>query len=91
MNYYCLEYIINFVIIMHMKNIITITSKRYMAIQVAILHKLGLDKDELVISKPLIIDELSKKLSSYIKPGIKPLTDVDTFYQSNKQRYYGKA
>jgi hypothetical protein len=41
-------------------------------------------KNELTISKPVSVAELSNKLSKYIQPGIKPLEDVDTYYQSNR-------
>ncbi len=80
-----------------MKNTVTITSKGQTTIPAPYRRKLGLDKKggvldirfdeakgELVIAKPLSIDALSKKLSSYIKPGIKPLVDVDAYYQSNR-------
>ncbi len=74
-----------------------VTSKGQTTIPAPIRRKLGLDssggvlrmnfdeyKGELVISKPASIDELSKKLSGYIKPGIKPLVDADAFYQANR-------
>jgi hypothetical protein len=41
-------------------------------------------KGELVISKSLSIDELSERLSGYIKPGTVSLTDVDVYYQTNR-------
>ena len=41
-------------------------------------------KDELVISKPLSIDDLSSKLSNYIKPNTQPLVDIDAYYQANR-------
>jgi AbrB family looped-hinge helix DNA binding protein len=82
-----------------MKTTLTVTSKGQTTIPATIRHKLGLsrsggvlqmnfneDKDELVISKALSIDELSDKITSYIKPGTKPLTDVNTFYQANRVR-----
>jgi AbrB family looped-hinge helix DNA binding protein len=82
-----------------MKNIVTITSKGQTTIPAPIRRKLGLDrtggvlemnfnenKNELVISKAISIDELSKRLSGYIKPGVKPLVDVDDFYQTNRTR-----
>lgn len=84
---------------MSMKNIVTITSKGQTTIPAPIRRKLGLDrtggvlemnfnenKNELVISKAISIDELSKRLSGYIKPGVKPLVDVDDFYQTNRTR-----
>jgi AbrB family looped-hinge helix DNA binding protein len=82
-----------------MKNTVTITSKGQTTIPAPIRRRLGLDKtggvlqmsfnenkNELVISKAMGIDELSKKLSEYIKPGVKPLVDADTFYQANRTR-----
>ena len=89
----------NFVIVITMKTTLTVTSKGQTTIPAPIRHKLGLnkaggvlqmsfneDKDELVISKSVNIDELSNKISGYIKPGTKPLVDADAFYQANRQR-----
>ncbi len=87
----------SFTIVMNMKATLTITSKGQTTIPATVRRKLGLDnsggilqmnfnehKGELVISKSTSIDELSKKLSGYIKPGIKPLVDADAFYQANR-------
>lgn len=81
-----------------MKNSITITSKGQTTIPASYRQKLGLGakggsldvrfdevKGELVITKPLSIDELSKRLNNYIKPNTKPLTDVDTYYQKHRE------
>jgi AbrB family looped-hinge helix DNA binding protein len=81
-----------------MRNTVTITRKGQTTIPAPLRHKLGLDakggildirfdesRGELVISKPLSIDELSKKLTAYIKPGTKPLDDVDSYYQANRK------
>ena len=35
--------------------------------------------------KPLSIDEISTKLTGYIEPGIKPLHDVDAYYQKHRR------
>ncbi|HEY4963480.1 MAG TPA: AbrB/MazE/SpoVT family DNA-binding domain-containing protein [Candidatus Saccharimonadales bacterium] len=82
-----------------MRTTLTITSKGQTTIPAPIRRKLGLDKTggvlqisfnenkgELIVSKPLNIDKLSEKLSSYIKPGTEPLVDIDAFYQVNRQR-----
>lgn len=84
-------------IVMIMKDTITVTSKGQTTIPAPIRNKLGLgknggvlkmsfneSKDELVISKPQSIDDLSNKLSSYIKPNTQPLSDVGTYYQANR-------
>ncbi len=84
---------------MDMKTTLTVTSKGQTTIPAPVRRKLGLDnnggilamnfnehKGELVISKATSIDELSKKLSRYIKPGIRPLVDADAFYQANRTR-----
>jgi AbrB family looped-hinge helix DNA binding protein len=84
---------------MDMKTTLTVTSKGQTTIPAPIRHKLGLNKGggmlqmsfnerngELVISKLTSIDELSKKLSGYIKPEVKPLVDADAFYQANRAR-----
>ena len=81
-----------------MKNTVTITSKGQTTIPAALRRKLGLgtqggvldirfdeNRGELIIAKPLSVDELSKKLSSYIKPHTKPLVDVDAYYQANRE------
>ena len=81
-----------------MKNTITITSKGQATIPASYRRKLGIgagggtldirfdeNKGELIIARPLNIDELSQKLSDYIKPHTKPLTDVDAYYQSNRE------
>lgn len=83
-----------------MKNTITITSKGQATIPAAYRRKLGVgagggsldirfdeSKGELVIAKPLSIDKLSQKLSSYIKQDTKPLLDVDAYYQKNRKRH----
>ena len=81
-----------------MKSTVTITSKGQTTIPAPMRRKLGLSpqggtldirfddtRGELVIAKPLSIDELSKKISSYIKPTIKPLTDIDSYYQKYRE------
>ena len=81
-----------------MKNTITITSKGQATIPASYRRKLGVGADggtldirfdeskgELVIAKPLNIDELSKKLSGYIQSGTKPLIDADAYYQKNRE------
>lgn len=83
---------------MSMRNTVTITRKGQTTIPAPLRRKLGLDtkggildirfdesRGELVISKPLSIDELSKKLTEYIKPGTVPLHDVDSYYQVNRE------
>lgn len=86
------------------KTILTVTSKGQTTIPASIRHKLGLDKaggvlqmsfneskGELIVSKPLDIDELSEKLNRYIKPHTEPLVDVDAFYQANRKDWNGKV
>ena len=83
---------------MSMRNTVTITRKGQTTIPAPLRHKLGLDakggildirfdesRGELVISKPLSVDELSRKLTGYIKPETKPLDDVDSYYQANRE------
>ena len=37
------------------------------------------------LRKPLGLEAMSTKLTSYIKPGIKPLRDVDDYYQKQRE------
>ena len=80
------------------KNTITITNKGRITIPAIYRRKLGLDAkggvldihfDEatgvLVITRLHSIDELSSKLSSYVKPNTKSLTDVDRYYQKHRE------
>lgn len=61
-------------------------------------RKLGLDKSggvlritfnerkgEIVISKPVSIAELSERISRHIKPGMKPVENVDEYYQKTRE------
>jgi len=83
---------------MSMKTTITITSKGQTTLPVAMRRKLGLAKtggtllinfnerkSEAIISKPLGIEELSERISGYIKPGTKPVLDVDSYYQKYRK------
>lgn len=80
-----------------MKNTVTVTSKGQTTIPSIYRRQLGLSRHggkldirfdeargELIIAKPLNIDELSIKLSSYIKANTVPLEDVDQFYQQHR-------
>jgi AbrB family looped-hinge helix DNA binding protein len=90
----------NFDKVMSMKKAITVTSKGQTTLPAPIRRKLGLGRSggmlrisfnekagELVISKPVNIEELSEKLSKHIKPGTKPLADVDDYYQTNRRGF----
>ena len=81
-----------------MKNTITITSKGQTTLPAPLRRKLGLGesggilrlsfneaKGELVISRPVSITELSEHLSSYIKPGTRPVRSVDDYYQTHRE------
>ena len=87
-----------FDIVITMKTTLTITSKGQTTLPVAMRRQLGLDgsggtlyvdvdekKGQAVITKPISIEELSKRLSQNIKPGTKPVLDVDTYYQENRK------
>jgi bifunctional DNA-binding transcriptional regulator/antitoxin component of YhaV-PrlF toxin-antitoxin module len=82
-----------------MRNTITITSKGQTTLPAPMRRKLGLDKNggilqvsfnerkgELIISKPVSVAELSSQISQHIKPGTKPLTDADDYYQANRKK-----
>jgi bifunctional DNA-binding transcriptional regulator/antitoxin component of YhaV-PrlF toxin-antitoxin module len=83
---------------MSMKTTITITSKGQTTLPVAMRRKLGLAKTggtlhldfnerrgEAIITKPMNIEELSKRVTSYIKPGTKPVLNVDDYYQKHRK------
>jgi AbrB family looped-hinge helix DNA binding protein len=82
---------------MNMKETITITSKGQTTLPATIRHKLGIGKaggtlrisfnerdGKVIISKPVSPSELGERVSRHIKPGTKPLENVDDYYQ--KQR-----
>ena len=81
-----------------MQTTITITRKGQTTLPVSIRRRLGIGplggqltivfderKSAANIKKQLTIDELSKKATSYIRPGTKPLTDVDAYYQKHRR------
>lgn len=82
---------------MNMNRVITITSKGQTTLPAAIRRKLGIDKSggvlqfnfnehsgELVLTKPVSVAQLSERLSRHIKPGTKPIADVNEYYQNNR-------
>lgn len=81
-----------------MKTILTLSSKGQLTLPVSarrIMHlqtgdslllTLDPERNEAILTKSPSIDELSKKLSSYIKPGTKPVIDVDEYYQKHRIR-----
>ena len=85
-------------IVMNMNNTITITSQGQTTIPANIRRQLGIDKSggilrinydehksELIISKPVNIVELSERISRHIKPGTRPVVNVDEYYQTNRK------
>ncbi len=77
---------------------ITVTRKGQTTLPVAVRRRLGLadsggvlrghlneDTGELIITKPPSVNELSERISRHIKPGTRPLRDVDDFYQSQRE------
>jgi bifunctional DNA-binding transcriptional regulator/antitoxin component of YhaV-PrlF toxin-antitoxin module len=80
-----------------MNSTITITSKGQTTIPAAIRNQLGVAKSggvlniefnaqlgKLTITKPLDVNDLSRRASRHIKPGTKPLLLVDEYYQANR-------
>ncbi len=82
-----------------MNKFITITSKGQTTLPAAMRRKLGLGKTggllqatynerkgQLIISKPENASELSERISAYIAPNTQPITNVDAYYQANRNR-----
>ena len=82
---------------MCMNTHITVTSKGQTTIPAIVRNKLGLPSiggvlqmrynektGELIISKPVTLDEITAKLSQHIPKGIVPVTNVDQYYQENR-------
>jgi bifunctional DNA-binding transcriptional regulator/antitoxin component of YhaV-PrlF toxin-antitoxin module len=83
-----------------MKTTLTITSKGQTTIPVAMRRKLGLpesggvlyvdldeQKGEAIITKPVTVEELSRRISRNIKPGTQPVTDVSAYYQEHRKAH----
>jgi len=81
-----------------MRDIITITSKGQTTLPAPMRRKLGLGKTggvlrisfdehkgELIISKPVSATALSERISQYIKPGTRPVVNVDEYYQASRK------
>ncbi len=80
-----------------MKNMLTITSKGQTTLPSIIRKKLGIpstggvlnitfneQRGEVVITKPMSIEELSNKVSKNIKPHTKSVLNADEYYQANR-------
>ncbi len=82
---------------MHIKDVLTITSRGQTTLPAYIRNKLGIPRDggklditydeqrgRVILTKPLSIDELSDRLSMYVKPGTKPVLNVDDYCQEHQ-------
>ena len=83
---------------MNMYKTITITSKGQTTIPASIRRQLGLAESggklqasfndqtgQFIITKQVGIEDLSSRISSFIKPGTIPVGDVDAYYQANRE------
>ncbi|HWZ65720.1 MAG TPA: AbrB/MazE/SpoVT family DNA-binding domain-containing protein [Patescibacteria group bacterium] len=82
-----------------MQTMITLSSKGQLTLPVEVRRKLRIQTgDKLLLkldqaaqtatlAKPVGIEELSTRLTSYIKPGAKPVTDVDEYYQKHRREH----
>ena len=81
-----------------MRTTLTITSKGQTTLPIAMRKKLGLpatggvlraefneQKGQITLSRPLSIDDLSQRLSKYVKPTIEPVDNVDDYYQKYRE------
>jgi bifunctional DNA-binding transcriptional regulator/antitoxin component of YhaV-PrlF toxin-antitoxin module len=95
--HYLLNFVMGFDKVMSMDGILTITSKGQTTLPAAARRRFGLGSSggklrfrfdeisgKMTIEKAETIDELSERLSSLIKPGTKPLLNVDEYYQKNR-------
>lgn len=84
--------------VMDMNKIITVTSKGQTTLPIELRKKLGLPnsggklnlyyddtKNELIISKTTPLEEISEKFSKHLGPDLKPLQNVDEYYQKNRR------
>ncbi len=80
-----------------MNTVLTITRKGQTTLPVALRRKLGIPsqggvlhiryhaaRNELILSKAPSLEEISARATSFIRPGTKPLRDVDAYYQKHR-------
>ena len=78
---------------------ITMTSKGQFTMPIDVREALGVSKtsnklklifdaktNKAAIERPMSFDEISKKAQSYVKPGVKPLLDPRSFYESRNPK-----
>jgi len=83
--------------VMVMDLTITVTRKGQTTLPIAVRRRLGLadsggvlrahldeESGELIITKAPTVSEVAERVSRHIKPGTRPLQDVDSFYQSQR-------
>jgi AbrB family looped-hinge helix DNA binding protein len=82
-----------------MQTTVTLSSKGQMTLPVEVrrafniragdklLLKLDQTTQVATLAKPVSIEELSAKLTSYVKPGTKPVMNVDEYYQKHRKPY----
>ena len=88
----------NFAKVMRMRTTLTITSKGQTTLPVMMRKKLGIPRQggvvqaefderrgEIKLTRSLSAEELSARISQYIKPGTKPVRDVDAYYQAHRE------
>jgi bifunctional DNA-binding transcriptional regulator/antitoxin component of YhaV-PrlF toxin-antitoxin module len=81
-----------------MNKVITITRKGQTTLPITMRQKLGIGPaggtlratfnertGQLVISKRLTVAEVSARVSRSVKPGTRPLHDVDAYYQAHRE------
>jgi bifunctional DNA-binding transcriptional regulator/antitoxin component of YhaV-PrlF toxin-antitoxin module len=83
--------------VMSMRSTLTITSKGQTTLPTDMRKKLGVPKSggmlditydeqrgQVIITRPLAIDELSDRLTAYVKPQTKPVLNVSEYYQEHQ-------
>lgn len=84
--------------VMYMRKTITVTRKGQTTLPAALRRKFGIgktggvlaidfheSKNIAILSRPMRLEELSARATSYVRPGSKPLKDVRAYLQKHRK------